>query len=565
MTISNKLFLKNLIIFIIVFMVVNLLETKDVWAASQIIAEVRDKAAHVIEHYKPIVYILGGFGLVCVAWGAIFGKMNWKWFANLAIGLFLVAWMGHLIDYFTKNKASSTASAKFSSTSKLVKFGDTINKKSLADGGNFSSLQIKGSGEAGEYSSLLSSNQDSIAYLESDWVKTAIERSGNSLYAARAASTLVSGSAYNMKDSKGSIVDAKKILQTGSDWEEAAQNADKKYKDLVAARAGSMLSSGSAYNVKDTKGEDYDIKAALRQGSDWKEASDKYKDDMHVAGVGSNLENGSFKGPNEDGTEHVYLAGGNAMTNFSRGFSKAAGGFGDAQTFFEFGSYDGYEFGNSDYAQYDMADLAGEMMYDTQSMMLGYEVDDYSGLNTETRRGDFVSDNFDGLNTETRRSYSGTTLGNLNTGSNLVGNSGNVGSDWADTDVAYTASNLVDGELTYTDADGEHTDSADGNTHTTLAGANDDYGYQGDVDTNMNSADGYQNVNTNMNSAEGYQNVNTNMNSARGYQNVNTNMNSAAGYKDVKTNMNSPAGYRDVKTNLNSPAGYKDEETHWGR
>ncbi len=70
----GKSFFKDLGLFITVFIIFNLLETKDVWAASQIIAEVKEKAANVIEHYKPIVYILGGFGLVCVAWGAIFGK-----------------------------------------------------------------------------------------------------------------------------------------------------------------------------------------------------------------------------------------------------------------------------------------------------------------------------------------------------------------------------------------------------------------------------------------------------------------------------------------------------------
>ena len=37
------------------------------------------------------------------AWGAIFNKISWKHFANIAIGLFLVANMGQLIEYVVSN------------------------------------------------------------------------------------------------------------------------------------------------------------------------------------------------------------------------------------------------------------------------------------------------------------------------------------------------------------------------------------------------------------------------------------------------------------------------------
>lgn len=559
----GKSFFKDLGLFITVFIIFNLLETKDVWAASQIIAEVKEKAANVIEHYKPIVYILGGFGLVCVAWGAIFGKMNWKWFANLAIGLFLVAWMGKLIDYFTRDPGVGSAQKAFKTTamsSRGGEFGDTLTKKASPSAGGFANTYIKG--------------MDDIA--QTHFAEAKID--GN--YYGDSGSALVSGDAFMVKGPDGKLVDIKKYLAAGSTWEKAAANAKGDEKNIYAARAGSKLVSGSIKTkIVDASGKTVDGEY-LAQGdvsSDWSEVhSEEWGDLAYTA---SNLQNGSFTVTGADG-EHSYLAGGNAITNFSYGSAEGIG-FGDrgseelsyysADNMYT-GAGGGY-MGDSNYVQFEIADMTeGDAMFDVETQKMGTDIDDFSGLNTESQKGETLHDN-----------YTGT----LNRSSDF-GNSGNKGSDWSATDIAYTASNLVDGELTYTDASGEHTDSADGNVHTTLTEGNDDYGYQGDIShTNLatgNDEYGYQgdishtnlassnteldyqgDVKTNMNSNDGYQNVNTNMNSAAGYQNVNTNMNSAAGYKDVKTNMNSPAGYRDVKTNLNSPAGYKDEETHWGR
>ena len=58
------------------------------------------RAAVIILNIKPIVYIIAGFGLIAFAWGAIFNKISWRHFANIAIGLFLVANMGRFIEYF---------------------------------------------------------------------------------------------------------------------------------------------------------------------------------------------------------------------------------------------------------------------------------------------------------------------------------------------------------------------------------------------------------------------------------------------------------------------------------
>ena len=81
--------------------------------AADVLETVRDKAAHFIKNLRPLIFILAGFGLIGFAFGAIFGKISWKWFANIAIGLFLVANVGLFIDYFaSKSGAKGTYSEK---------------------------------------------------------------------------------------------------------------------------------------------------------------------------------------------------------------------------------------------------------------------------------------------------------------------------------------------------------------------------------------------------------------------------------------------------------------------
>ncbi len=58
------------------------------------------RAMRILVGLKPIVYTFAGFGLIGFAFMAIFNKISWKWFSNIAIGLFLVANMGRFIEYF---------------------------------------------------------------------------------------------------------------------------------------------------------------------------------------------------------------------------------------------------------------------------------------------------------------------------------------------------------------------------------------------------------------------------------------------------------------------------------
>ena len=59
------------------------------------------KGVNTFRAVRTIIFIVGGFGLVGVAFGAIFGKINWKWFAGLAVGLAILAAAGAIVTYAT--------------------------------------------------------------------------------------------------------------------------------------------------------------------------------------------------------------------------------------------------------------------------------------------------------------------------------------------------------------------------------------------------------------------------------------------------------------------------------
>ena len=69
-----------------------------------------DKARTVFASVKTIIFVVGGFGLVGVAWGAIWGKINWKWFGALAVGLAIVAAAASIIEYATGDATGLEAS-----------------------------------------------------------------------------------------------------------------------------------------------------------------------------------------------------------------------------------------------------------------------------------------------------------------------------------------------------------------------------------------------------------------------------------------------------------------------
>lgn len=67
---------------------------------------------------KNVLFIIGGFGLVALAFQAIFGKLKWAWFAALALGLAVVAAAGKIVDYASTTTGTGTHGSEL---------GDTLN------------------------------------------------------------------------------------------------------------------------------------------------------------------------------------------------------------------------------------------------------------------------------------------------------------------------------------------------------------------------------------------------------------------------------------------------------
>ena len=84
------------------------------------------KAFTTFNNVKSIIFIVGGFGLVLLAFGAIFGKIKWSAFASLAVGLAILAAAGAIVRYATgETQLSATGTTS-------TGFGDTF-QKSAAD------------------------------------------------------------------------------------------------------------------------------------------------------------------------------------------------------------------------------------------------------------------------------------------------------------------------------------------------------------------------------------------------------------------------------------------------
>lgn len=149
-----------IMIFCLVYFVLGITTSFAAGGGTSVIPLIRQRAAAIIEYIKPIALIFGGFGLIGLAWGAIFGKINWKWFGSLSIGLFLISYMGMTIDYFTSRTGRGKAAVKFHTTGGGVipasKFGDTISSNKA----NASSIEIN---------TLITGNKDVAVTSEDVW------------------------------------------------------------------------------------------------------------------------------------------------------------------------------------------------------------------------------------------------------------------------------------------------------------------------------------------------------------------------------------------------------------
>ena len=86
---------------------------------SSLMTIAQTKASNVFQSVKTITFILGGFGLIGIAYQAIIGKVKWSWFAGLAVGLALLAAAGAIVEY-------ATGDSGFSAKSGTTALGDTF-------------------------------------------------------------------------------------------------------------------------------------------------------------------------------------------------------------------------------------------------------------------------------------------------------------------------------------------------------------------------------------------------------------------------------------------------------
>ena len=71
--------------------------------------------ASVFKNVRLIVYIIGGFGLIGLAFMGILGKIQFKWLVALAVGLAIVAAADLVVSYATEKTRSqdNTASVQW--------------------------------------------------------------------------------------------------------------------------------------------------------------------------------------------------------------------------------------------------------------------------------------------------------------------------------------------------------------------------------------------------------------------------------------------------------------------
>lgn len=87
------------------------------------------KLINLFTNAKSIIFVVGGFGLIALAFQAIFGKIKWAWFAALAFGLAVVAAASSIITYAANNNNDIYTKAGGSATA----FGDTLGSGSGND------------------------------------------------------------------------------------------------------------------------------------------------------------------------------------------------------------------------------------------------------------------------------------------------------------------------------------------------------------------------------------------------------------------------------------------------
>ena len=77
-------------------------------APNTVFGTAMSKGSNLFRNVRSIIFMVGGFGLVALAFFAVFGKLKWTWFASLAVGLAILAAAGSIIDYATTTSGTGS-------------------------------------------------------------------------------------------------------------------------------------------------------------------------------------------------------------------------------------------------------------------------------------------------------------------------------------------------------------------------------------------------------------------------------------------------------------------------
>ena len=91
---------KKLSLIFMLSLLLCIITVADAYAAN-IFETVKDKVYTTLLDLRAIIYLVGGIGLICFTFAAIFGKISFKHLATISFSLFLVSAMGLFISYFT--------------------------------------------------------------------------------------------------------------------------------------------------------------------------------------------------------------------------------------------------------------------------------------------------------------------------------------------------------------------------------------------------------------------------------------------------------------------------------
>lgn len=107
---------KNICTILCLALFVVLGTTDAAFAQVDLVDTAQGKAVAVFKAVKSIIFIVGGFGLVVLAFMAIFGKLDWKKFSMLAVGLAILAAAGSIVDYATGDSEGTQLGDTFSNS-----------------------------------------------------------------------------------------------------------------------------------------------------------------------------------------------------------------------------------------------------------------------------------------------------------------------------------------------------------------------------------------------------------------------------------------------------------------